>query len=83
MGGFGSGRCGGPDHDTVEACRLHEPAASRRQPAQGSEERLPMDAARELVASINLRAESDRLYLAYRVRVITRLVDRQENGRDA
>jgi hypothetical protein len=85
MGGFGSGRCDGSDHDTVEACRLIDMNRLHRDGSLSGGWRSCCQWTRhgELVASINLRAEYDRLHLAYRVRVITRLVDRQENKRDA
>ena len=71
MGGFGSGRRGGSGGDTVEACasinvnRLHRESCLRAGWVGGSH--WMSDG--ERVASINLRAELDRLHLAYRMRI--------------
>ena len=71
MGGFGSGRPRGSGCDTVEACRaidvnrLHKSGCLRAGWAGGWQ--WTRDG--EKVASINLRAEADRLHLAYRVRI--------------
>ena len=69
MGGFGSGRPSGSGRDTVEACRsidvnrLHREGCLR--PGWWGGWQWTRDG--EKVASINLRAETDRLHLSYRV----------------
>ncbi len=71
MGGFGSGRPSGYGRDTVEACRsidvnrLYKKGCLRDGWAGGW--RWTSDG--ERAASINLRAEADRLHLSYRVRI--------------
>ena len=71
LGGLGSGRPGESGRDTVEACRsldanrLHREGCLRAGWAGGWQ--WTHDG--EQVASIGLRAESDRLHLSYRVRV--------------
>ena len=71
MGGFGSGRPSGSGRDTVEACRsidvnrLHREGCLRAGWMGGWQ--WTRDG--EKVASINLRAEADRLHLSYRVRI--------------
>ena len=71
MGGLGSGRAGGSGRDTVEACRsidvnrLHKAGCLR--PGWSGGWQWTHDGAQ--VALINLRAETDWLHLAYRVRV--------------
>jgi hypothetical protein len=71
MGGFGSGRPSGSGRDKVESCRsidvnrLHKAGCLRAGWAAGWQ--WTCDG--EKVASINLRAEADRLHLSYRVRV--------------
>jgi len=71
MGGFGSGRPGGSGRGTVEAYRsidvnrLHKTGCLRAGWVGGWQ--WTRDG--EKVASINLRAEEDRLHLTYRVRV--------------
>jgi len=71
MGGFGSGRPSGSGRGTVEACRsidvnrLHREGCLRAGWTGGWQ--WTRDG--EQVASINLRAETDRLHLGYRVRV--------------
>ena len=71
MGGFGSGRPSGSGRDTVEACRsidvnrLHREGCLRAGWMGGWQ--WTRDG--EKVASINLRAEDDRLHLSYRVRI--------------
>lgn len=71
MGGFGSGRPAGLGRDTVEASRsldvnrLHTTGCLRAGWAGGWH--WTRDG--EKIASINLRAESDRLNLSYRVRI--------------
>lgn len=70
MGGFGSGRPSGSGRNTVEACRsidvnrLHSKGCLRSGWWGGWQ--WTRDG--EQVASINLRAEADRLHLSYRVR---------------
>ena len=69
MGGFGSGRSAGLGRDTVESCRaidvngLHREGCLR--PGWCGGWQWTRDG--EKVASINLRAEEDRLRLSYRV----------------
>jgi hypothetical protein len=71
MGGLGSGRRGGSGRGTVEASRsidvnrLHREGCLR----VGWAGRWQWTRSGEAVASINLRAEGDRLQLAYRVRI--------------
>ena len=71
MGGFGSGRPSGTGRDKVEACRsidvnrLHKMGCLRDGWAVGW--RWMSDG--EKVASINLRADADRLHLSYCVRI--------------
>jgi hypothetical protein len=71
MGGFGSGRPVGFGRDTVEASRsidvsrLHREGCLR--PGWTGGWQWTRDG--DKVASINLRAEADRLYLLYRVRI--------------
>ena len=71
MGGLGSGRPSGSGRGTVEACRsidvnrLHREGCLRAGSAGGWQ--WTRDG--EAVASINLRAEADRLHLTYRVRI--------------
>ena len=71
MGGFGSGRPSGSGRGTVEACRsidvnrLHKTGCLRVGWMGGWQ--WTHDG--EKVASINLRAETERLHLTYRVRV--------------
>jgi hypothetical protein len=71
MGGVGSGRPSGSGRDTVEACRsidvnrLHKMGCLRDGWAGGW--RWTNEG--EKVASINLRAEADRLQLSYGVRI--------------
>jgi hypothetical protein len=71
MGGFGSGRPSGSGRDTVEGCRsidinrLHK--AGCLSPGWAGGWQWTRDG--EKVASINLRAEADRLHLTYRVRI--------------
>lgn len=71
MGGIGSGRPSGLGRDTVETCRaidvnrLHREGCLR--PGWSGGWQWSLDG--EKVASINLRAEDERLHLSYRVRV--------------
>lgn len=71
MGGIGSGRPSGLGCDTVESCRsidvnrLHREGCLR--PGWCGGWQWSRDG--ERVASINLRAEEDRLHLTYRVRI--------------
>lgn len=71
MGGFGSGRRSGSGRDTAEAClsidvnRLHRTGCLRSGWAGGWQ--WTRDG--EKVASIDMRAEHDRLHLSYRARV--------------
>ena len=71
MGGFGSGRAAGLGRDTVEACRsidvnrLHKEGCL----VLGWSGGWQWTRDGEKVASINLRAEDERLHLSYRVRV--------------
>lgn len=71
MGGFGSGRPSGSGRNTVEACRsidvnrLHREGYLRAGWMGGWQ----WTRAGEKFASINLRADEDRLHLTYRVRV--------------
>jgi len=71
MGGFGSGRPSGSSRTRVEACRaldadrLHKAGCLRAGWAGGWQ----WTGDGEEVASVNLRAEHDRLHLTYRVRV--------------
>ena len=71
MGGVGSGRPSGSGRTTVEACRsidvnrLHRTGCLRAGWAGGWQ--WTRDG--EKVASINLRAEHDRLHLSYRMRI--------------
>jgi hypothetical protein len=90
MGGFGSGRPSGSGRNTVEACRsidvnrLYKVGCLR--PGLSGGWQWTRDG--EMVASITLRSEHDRLHLSYRVqlagdqwedvaetvRIVTRLV---------
>ena len=71
MGGLGSGRPSGSGRSTVEACRsidvnrLHREGCLRSGWAGGWQWKHEGENA----ASINLRAEHDRLHLTYRVRI--------------
>ena len=71
MGGFGSGRPNGSGRRTVESCRsidvnrLHHEGCLRA----GWAGAWQWDRDGENVASINLRAEADRLHLSHRVRI--------------
>ena len=71
MGGFGSGRPSGTGRDKVEACRsidvnrLHKKDCLR----DGWAGDWQWTSDGEKVASINLRAEADRLHLSYHVRI--------------
>jgi hypothetical protein len=71
MGGLGSGRLSGSGRSTVEACRsievnrLHREGCLRSGWAGGWQ--WTRDG--ENVASINLRADANRLHLSYRVRI--------------
>ena len=71
MGGLGSGRPSGSGRSTVEACRsidvnrLHK--AGCLGPGWCGAWQWKREG--ENVASINLRAEADRLHLSYRVRI--------------
>ncbi len=71
MGGFGSGRPSGPARGKVESCRsidvnrLHREGCLRAGWMGGWQWTRDGDK----VASINLRAEDDRLHLTYRVRI--------------
>ena len=71
MGGFGSGRPSGSGRNTVEACRSIDINRLNKEgclsPGWAGSLRWTRDG--EKVASINLRAEADRLHLSYRVRV--------------
>jgi hypothetical protein len=71
MGGFGSGRPSGSGRDTVEACRAID--VNRLQKtgclSAGWSGGWQWTRDGEKVAWINLRAEADRLHLAYRVRI--------------
>ena len=71
MGGFGSGRSAGLGRDTVESCRSIDVNGLHREgclsPGWWGGWHWTRD--REKVASINLRAEEDRLLLSYRVRI--------------
>lgn len=71
MGGIGSGRPWGLGRDTVESCRSIDVNRLRREGCLCSGWRGGWQWARdsEKVASINLRAEEDRLLLSYRVRI--------------
>jgi hypothetical protein len=71
MGGLGSGRPGGSGRSTVEACRSIDVNRLQREgclrPGWMGGWQWTRDG--EKVASINLRAEHDRLHLSYRVRI--------------
>lgn len=71
MGGFGSGRPPGSGRDTVEGCRSID--ANRLQHhgclRAGWSGGWQWTADGEQVASINLRADADRLHLTYRARL--------------
>ena len=70
MGGFGSGRPSGYGRNTVEACRSLDVNMLNRKgclaPGWLGGWQWTQDG--EQVASINLRAEADRLHLSYRMR---------------
>lgn len=71
MGGFGSGRPSGSGRSTVESCRSLDVNRLKREgclrPGFCGGWQWTRDG--EQVASIQLRAETNRFYLAYRVRV--------------
>lgn len=71
MGGIGSGRPSGLGRDTVESCRTIDVNRLHREgclsPGWCGGWQWSRDG--EKVASINLRAEEDRLHLTYRVRI--------------
>ncbi len=71
MGGIGSGRPSGLGRNTVETCRAIDVNRLNREgclrPGWAGGWQWSRDG--EKVASINLRAEEDRLHLSYRVRV--------------
>ncbi len=71
MGGFGSGWPSGSGRDTVESCRSVDVNRLHREGCLGAGWSGGWQWTRdgEKVASINLRAEHDRLHLTYRVRV--------------
>jgi len=83
MGGFGSGRPSGSGRDTVESCcsidvnRLHK--AGCLWPGWTGGWQWTLDD--KVVASISLRAEADRLHLAYRVRMSGEWEDVEETVR--
>ena len=70
MGGLGSGRPSGSGRGTVEACRSIDVNRLNREGClrAGSMGGWQWTCDGEKVASINLRAETDRLHLTYRVR---------------
>ena len=71
MGGFGSGRPAGSGRGKVEVCRSIDANRLHREgclkPGRICSKQWMRDG--ETVASINLRAEHDRLHLTYRVRI--------------
>ena len=71
MGGFGSGRPSGSGRGKVEACRFIDVNQLRREGCLRGGWMGGWQWSRdgEKVASINLRAEHDRLNLDYRVRI--------------
>ena|SRR5215472_18802919 len=71
MGGLGSGRRGRSGRDTVEACRSIDVNRLHREGClhAGWVGSLQWTSDGEPVASIDLRAEADRLHLTYRVRM--------------
>ena len=71
MGGFGSGRPAGSGRAKVEACRSIDANRLHREGCLKPGRICSMQWMRdgETVASINLRAEHDRLHLTYRVRI--------------
>src|SRR5271166_3048642 len=71
MGGFGSGRLTGSGRDKVEACRSIDVNRLHREGClcAGSMASCQWTRNGEKVASIDLRAEHDRLHLTYRVRI--------------
>ena len=71
MGGFGSGRPTGSGRAKVEACRSIDANRLHREGCLKPGRICSMQWKRdgETVASINLRAEHDRLHLTYRVRI--------------
>jgi hypothetical protein len=71
MGGFGSGRPSGGGRGTVEACRSIDVNRLHREGCLGASRMGGWQWTRdgEQIASIILRAEVDRLHLAYRVRI--------------
>jgi len=71
MGGFGSGRPSGSGRDTVEACRSIDVNRLRKTGClrPGWQGGWQWTREGERVASINLRAEADRLHFSYRVRI--------------
>src|ERR1700756_5037603 len=71
MGGFGSGRPSGSGRSTVEACRSIDANRLHGEGCLGAGWMggLQWSRDREQVASINLRADHDRLHLTYRMRI--------------
>ena len=71
MGGFGSGRPCGTGRSKVEGCRSLDVNRLHREGSLRAGRTCSMQWMRdgERVASINLRAEHDRLHLTYRVRI--------------
>ena len=71
MGGIGSGRPWGLARDTVESCRSNDVNRLHREGCLRSGRWGGWQRSRDVkkVASINLRAEEDRLHLSYRVRI--------------
>ena len=71
MGGSGSGRPSGSGRSTIEACRSIDVNRLHREGCLGSGWAGGWQWQREgeNIASINLRAEVDRLHLSYRVLV--------------
>ena len=71
MGGFGSGRPSGSGRDKVEACRSIDVNRLQREGClrAGWAGGWQWTRDGEKVASINMRAEHDRLHLSYRVRI--------------
>jgi hypothetical protein len=70
MGGIGSGRTSGFARDTVESCHTFDVNWLQRERclSPGRSSTLQWSRSGEDVASINLRAEHDRLHLTYSVR---------------